>query len=478
MQPFDAQRKPLGDDSGDRESAAPPEAGGPGDGAQGDDQDGALLLAALLDGMDAGLVAFDRGGIVTHWNAEAARILGWSEQEALGRSGFDGWAARPADAAEAYAELCGTMRSRRPEIHEFALLTKDRRRVLVRAQSAAVRDGFGRAVGVYCAFSEVRKKVDLERSLALSEALSADAPWGVVLTDAELRPAVVNDAAARILGAAREELLGRPLGDRLGKGAQELVAALQHVLAEGAPESTTDLWLALGGDPEAERRCLRSGFVRLGSPLGAESAPLGVGWLFIDLTQQKAAEKDTAQIRFRYQQLHRADRAAAECDEALEAVGLHLDFALAGFADRALIDLSDGGQRLVRLVTTTGEPGPCEVSAGASGGGIPVGYPASHPAVQALERTGTVRTTIGSGRAGAYAAAVQIDAWAAARRWPPGMAHGLVTVLRSRGRTVGALTFLRGAGRRDFDRADAAYAEDVAARVAMALDLAGLPRGR
>jgi GAF domain-containing protein len=183
-------------------------------------------------------------------------------------------------------------------------------------------------------------------------------------------------------------------------------------------------------------------------------------------------------VRFRYQQLHRADRAAAECEEALEAVGLHLDFALAGFADRALLDLSDGRQRLVRLVTTTGEPGPCEVSAGEADGGIPVGYPASHPAVQALERTGTVRTTIGSGRAGAYAAAVQVDAWAAARRWPPGMAHGLVTVLRSRGRTVGALTFLRGAGRRDFDRADAAYAEDVAARVAMALDLAGLPRGR
>ncbi|NUS16860.1 MAG: diguanylate cyclase, partial [Streptomyces sp.] len=56
----------------------------------------------------------------------------------------------------------------------------------------------------------------------------------------------------------------------------------------------------------------------------------------------------------------------------------------------------------------------------------------------------------------------------------PGTAHGLVTVLRSRGRTVGALTFLRGPGRRLFDRADAAYAEDVAARVAMALDLAGL----
>ncbi len=45
-------------------------------------------------------------------------------------------------------------------------------------------------------------------------------------------------------------------------------------------------------------------------------------------------------------------------------------------------------------------------------------------------------------------------------------------VLRSRGRTLGVASFLRGASRRAFDRADAAYAEDVAVRVAAAIDLA------
>jgi GAF domain-containing protein len=37
---------------------------------------------------------------------------------------------------------------------------------------------------------------------------------------------------------------------------------------------------------------------------------------------------------------------------------------------------------------------------------------------------------------------------------------------------VGVLTFLRGSSRHRFDRADTAYAEDVAARVAVTLDLA------
>jgi hypothetical protein len=64
--------------------------------------------------------------------------------------------------------------------------------------------------------------------------------------------------------------------------------------------------------------------------------------------------------------------------------------------------------------------------------------------------------------------------WARARRWPEGTVHALCAVLRSRGRTLGVVTFLRGAGRSAFERADATYAEDVAGRMAAALDLADL----
>ncbi|CAM5732511.1 PAS domain-containing protein OS=Streptomyces tendae OX=1932 GN=GUR47_26930 PE=4 SV=1 [Streptomyces tendae] len=49
----------------------------------------------------------------------------------------------------------------------------------------------------------------------------------------------------------------------------------------------------------------------------------------------------------------------------------------------------------------------------------------------------------------------------------------MCTVLRSRGRTLGAVTFLRGAGRNAFERPDAMYAEEVAHRIATALDLMG-----
>ncbi|MET9606331.1 PAS domain-containing protein [Streptomyces sp. NPDC006512] len=433
------------------------------------------LLAALLDGMDAALCAFDSDGVITHWNREAERILGWSAVEAVGRKGFAGWAVRAADADDVQDRLMSAQDQPGRHVHEFALLTKDGGRILVRTQSAGVPGADGKPAGVYCAFSEVHAQIDLERSIALSEALMDDASWGVVLVDVDLRPAVVNTHAARAFGAGRSALLGRPLGDLLVQGVEELEGALQHVLAEGAPPSPLELWVSVRTPEGVRRRCWRSGFLRLASPLAEEPVPLGVGWLFQDVTEARQAELDTGQLRFRANQLHRAGRAAAECADPAEAAAVRLDFALAGFADHALVDVLEGpdgpdrGRRLVRsAVSPSGLalllPGP---------GAIPVRYESAHPALQALDRIGPVRASApGGGQGGGQGGGPDED-WARARQWPPGAAHALCTVLRSRGRTLGALTFLRGPSRPAFERADAVYAEEVAARVAADLDLAG-----
>lgn len=432
--------------------------------------DGADLLAALLDGMDAALCAFDADGVVTHWNREAERVLGWSAEEAVGRRGFAGWAVRPADAEEVQGRLLAAMHAPGRQVNEFALLTKDGGRVLVRTQSAAVRGPDGKPAGVYCAFSEVHAQIDLERSIALSEALFEDAAWGVVLVDADLRPAVVNGHAARALGVGRTAALGRPLGDLVGQGVEELESALAHVLSEGPPPAPMEVWVTLrrpgeGGGRE-ERRCWRSGFVRLASPLAEEPVPLGVGWLFQDVTEAKQAEQEAAQLRFRSQQLHRAARAAAECEDPAEAATVHLDFALAGFADHAVIDLvgSEEPLRLVRAAATpSGAPGPSLL---VTRGALPVRYAAGHPALQCVERAGSVRAAADGGAVNAR--------WALDRQWPEGTVYALCAVLRSRGRTLGVVTFLRGASRVAFERGDAAYAESVAARIAGSVDLAWL----
>ncbi|MYV38207.1 PAS domain-containing protein, partial [Streptomyces sp. SID1328] len=155
--------------------------------------------------------------------------------------------------------LRSAMRAPGRQVHEFALVTKDGRRVLVRTQSAAVRGPDGRPAGLYCAFSEVHTQIDLERSIALSEALFEDASWGVVLIDADLRPAVVNAHAARALGVGRSAALGRPLGELLAQGVEELENALTHVLAEGALPGPIELWVTVRTAEGERRRCWRSG---------------------------------------------------------------------------------------------------------------------------------------------------------------------------------------------------------------------------
>ncbi|MCA6092427.1 PAS domain-containing protein [Streptomyces sp. SCA3-4] len=434
--------------------------------ADSDDHD---LLAALLDGMDAALCAFDADGTVTHWNREAERILGWSAEEAVGRHGLAGWALREADAAEVTGRLLGAMKAPGRQVDEFALLTKAGGRVLVRIQSSAVPGGDGSPAGVYCAFSEVHTQIDLERSVALSEALFGEASWGVVLVDADLRPALANAHAARALRTSRTALLGRPLGELLDQGVEELEGVLQHVLAAGAPPAPTELWVTVRdqgtGVALPERRCWRSGFLRLATPLVEEPVPLGVAWLFTDVTKTRLAEQESARLRFRGSQLHRAGRAVAECEDPMEAAALYLEFALAGFADHALIDTLPEPEPVpeppVRLTRAASTPAGAPGAAAPAGAGVPVPYAAGHPALQAVERCGSVR-----------AATDRSDGWAAARKWPDGTRHALATALRSRGRTVGVVTFLRGAARRPFDRADAVYAEDIATRVAAAIDLA------
>ncbi|MEU0136372.1 PAS domain-containing protein [Streptomyces sp. NPDC006296] len=430
---------------------------------------GSRLLAALLDGMDAALFAFDAHGTVTHWNREAERVLGWSAAEAVGRRGFAGWAVRSADAEDVQERLLAVMHAPGRQVHEFALLRKDGGRVLVRTQSSRVRSEDGEPAGVYCAFSEVHAQIDLERSIALSEALFEGAPWGVVAVDVDLRPTVVNAYAARALGGGNTALLGRPLGELIVQGVEDLESALQHVLADGAPPAPAELWVTLRTADGDRRRCWRSGFLRLASPLAEEPVPLGVGWMFRDVTAARTREQDADRMRFRANQLHRAARQAAECEDPMEAATTSLDYALAGFADHAVVDLLAGpeaGERLVRAAATPSDaPGPCLP---VSGGPLPVRYAPAHPARRAVEREGSVRAAAPEGAD---------TAWTAEHQWPDGAVHALCAVLRSRGRTLGVVTFLRAANRSAFAPPDVMYAESVAARVATAVDLARLTAG-
>ncbi|WP_233580639.1 PAS domain-containing protein [Streptomyces triticirhizae] len=439
------------------------------------------LLAALLDGMEAALLALDTTGRVTHWNERATRLLGWPAAQAVGREGLGGWLVRDADADDITRRLLSVLRTApggpngpSRQTREIPLFRADGSRVLMRATTTAVRDAEGRPVGVYCAFGEALAQLDLERNLALSDALLGDAPFGMLLVDPDLRTVAVNGRAASALSVAQVDMLGEPLAEFITAGLDELESALEHTLAGQPPREPVELWLTLrddqlgagpapfGAGPTEERRCLVSGFLQLGSPVTGDPVPLGVAWVFQDATQAKRVGQGAARQRFRDSQLSRAARAAADCADPLDAAVLHLHYALPGFAEHALLDVTGEGGGLVRIAESPGTFAGRE-----STRGLVIRYRAGHPALQAVDCAVPVRATGGVSR----------SAWAQDHRWPADAEHALCVPLRSRGRVLGALTFLRGAGRRPFDRLDAAYGEEVALRVGAAIDLSRLLGG-
>lgn len=438
------------------------------------------LLSALLDGMEAALFALDTTGRVTHWNQRAARLLGWTERQAVGRVGLGGWLVREADAADVTRRLLSVLRAAPVEpglpsrqTREVPLFRADGSRVLMRATTTAVRDAEGRPLGVYCAFGEALAQLDLERNLALSDALLGDAPFGMLLVDADLRTVAVNGRAATALSVAPVDMLGEPLAEFFTSGLDELESALEHTLAGQPPRDPVELWLTLRDDgtggpvpfgegPLEERRCLVSGFLQLGSPVTGDPVPLGVAWVFQDTTHAKRIGQGAARQRFRDSQLSRASRAAADCADPLDAAVLHLHYALPGFAEHALLDVTGEAGGLVRIAES---PGSFASQGGARG--LVIRYRAGHPALQAVDCGVPVRATGGVSR----------STWAQDHRWPAEAEHALCVPLRSRGRVLGALTFLRGGGRRPFDRLDAGYGEEVALRVGTAIDLARLLGG-
>ena len=132
-----------------------------------------------------------------------SRILGWTTAEAVGRAGLAGWAVRKEDADEIDAALSAAMRSPGRQVHEFALLTKDGHRVLVRTQSSAVRGPDGRVAG---------------RVLRLQRGARPDRPGAVHRAQrGTLRGRVLGRGAGRRRPAARRRQ--RPCRPRPGRGA-------------------------------------------------------------------------------------------------------------------------------------------------------------------------------------------------------------------------------------------------------------------
>ena len=120
------------------------------------ERDHAKIVAELEDLLvqgSAGVVATDLDGVITHWTAGAARLYGWSAEEAIGQSVLDLLAA-PGDRSTAAANMA-TILSVGSWEGEFDVRTKDGGTVPAYVRSTLIRDDAGRPVGLLGVSMEV-----------------------------------------------------------------------------------------------------------------------------------------------------------------------------------------------------------------------------------------------------------------------------------------------------------------------------------
>jgi PAS domain S-box-containing protein len=172
-------------------------------------------LALALASIEAGFLATDRQGRITRLNEEAARVLGWTEAEALGRSYWDVFAREGRPASHQLTNPVDLMLQQGLSVRDqqrVVAVARDGRRTLLHVNTALTHTETGAVHGMIAVFrdlsaqteAETRRQQEQERLRRVFEA----SPNGILLVDSRGRIALANRRAEAMFGHAPGALEG------------------------------------------------------------------------------------------------------------------------------------------------------------------------------------------------------------------------------------------------------------------------------
>jgi PAS domain S-box-containing protein len=126
------------------------------------------LRQRYLDMVEAVIIALDIRGYITLVNRKGCIVLGYDEEELLGRNWFADCLPQPEGLAEDYQAfqqaIQGTLRE--VEHYEYEILTRLGERRLIAWHTTVLRDGQGHITGLLCAGDDISEQRQAEWQLS------------------------------------------------------------------------------------------------------------------------------------------------------------------------------------------------------------------------------------------------------------------------------------------------------------------------
>src|SRR3954469_2568390 len=314
-----------------------------------------------------------------------------------------------------------------------------------------------------------------EEMRALVDAVYATAPVGLAFVDRDMRYVRINEAMARISRQSVEEHLGRRISDVLPAPLGSIVEArVIEARQSGQVVTEEDVSSHVGLNGGRATAGPERHFTASYYPVpGAHGEIAGVGIVVSDTTARVQAAQERERALERTQMLADVSallEASLDYDETLSAVA---DLAVRRIADWCSIDMVDEERGLRNVAVAHVDPEKVALA-----GELQERYP---PDLDAP--TGAANVALRTGESELYAQLTP-ELLERAGTDPEqieiirslGMTSAMVVPLRARERVLGALTLITTEGRPAYGPEDLAFAEEIAARAAIAVDNARLYR--
>jgi PAS domain S-box-containing protein len=410
------------------------------------------LAGVLLDQVGAAVIAVDTGGMVTYWNPEAERALGWARGDVLGRE-LGELLADPA-----YSPLQTTLAGQR-WAGRLTVRSKAGGDVAGWATCSPLRVPDGAVAGAVAIIQIGAAGTGAHDPL---DHVLAGLDAGVVLQDLSGALIYANGPAALALGSGSpDELLAAPLG-----GVRDRFEVFDE---DGSPVSTEQLpgRLVLAGGEPVERllrfRTLATGAegwstVRATPVRDSDGRLTGAISIFRDVTARRRTEES---LRFLAQ-------AGALLGHSLDweaTLGGVARLAVPAFADWCIVDVIERDQTIRRVAVAAANPRDQDVLEDLRRRYSP-SWDSPQPAARALREGASV--IIDEFTPEALAETV-VDAEHLRLMTELAPRSSIAVPLVAHGRTLGVVTFAWSRSDHRYVTADLPFAEEIARRAAIAV---------